>query len=147
MSSLIIKSLVSAAFVLSSLMPAAALPVMPHAPAIQQGQSPEVIQVRDHRRGFYRHRHHGYYNGHRGYRHHRHGYRRHNGYWFPPAAFALGAIIGGAIASQPHVVVRPGYLSASHVRYCYNRYRSYRQYDNSFQPYHGPRRICRSPYY
>jgi len=97
-----------------------------------------------------------YYNGHRGYRHHRPGYRRYGDFWFPPAAFALGAIIGGAIASQPsyepryyerRVVPGPRYDSGSaHVRWCYNRYRSYRAWDNTFQPYHGPRQQCWSPY-
>lgn len=33
-----------------------------------------------------------------------------------------------------------------HVRWCYNRYRSYRAYDNTFQPNYGPRRQCYSPY-
>ena len=37
--------------------------------------------------------------------------------------------------------------SRAHYDYCFNRYRSYRAYDNTFQPYHGPRRLCRSPYY
>jgi len=37
-------------------------------------------------------------------------------------------------------------LPASHVRWCHNRYRSYRASDNTFQPYNGPRRQCRSPY-
>ncbi|WP_417424939.1 BA14K family protein [Hoeflea sp.] len=37
-------------------------------------------------------------------------------------------------------------MSRSHVDYCYNRYRSYRAYDNTYQPYHGRRRACRSPY-
>lgn len=37
-------------------------------------------------------------------------------------------------------------LPAAHVRWCDNRYRSYRASDNSFQPYNGPRRQCRSPY-
>lgn len=37
-------------------------------------------------------------------------------------------------------------LSASHYRWCDSRYRSYRYSDNTFQPYHGPRRHCRSPY-
>jgi hypothetical protein len=82
----------------------------------------------------------GYYNGHRGYRDRRPGYRYHNGYWFPLAAFAAGAIIGGAM-SQP----RPAY-GGSHVEWCQNRWRSYRAYDNSYQPNSGPRRICVSPY-
>ena len=33
-----------------------------------------------------------------------------------------------------------------HLRWCHNRYRSYREYDNTFQPYHGPRQHCLSPY-
>jgi hypothetical protein len=37
--------------------------------------------------------------------------------------------------------------SSAHVRWCYRHYRSYREWDNTFQPYHGPRRPCRSPYY
>ena len=37
-------------------------------------------------------------------------------------------------------------LSQAHVNWCYSRYRSYRAWDNTFQPYHGPRRQCRSPY-
>lgn len=37
-------------------------------------------------------------------------------------------------------------VSSAHVRWCYNRYRSYRAWDNTFQPYHGPRRLCWSPY-
>jgi hypothetical protein len=81
----------------------------------------------------------GYYNGHRGYRDRRPGYRQHNGYWFPLAAFAAGAIIGGA-ANQ----ARPSYGS-SHQSWCANRWRSYRAYDNTYQPSNGPRRQCVSP--
>ena len=51
-----------------------------------------------------------------------------------------GAIIGGAVADRP---VRYG---GSHVEWCANRYRSYRAYDNTYQPYNGPRRLCNSPY-
>lgn len=38
-------------------------------------------------------------------------------------------------------------LSVSHYRWCHLQYRSYRQYDNTYQPYHGPRQQCISPYY
>ncbi|TIU38734.1 MAG: BA14K family protein, partial [Mesorhizobium sp.] len=31
-------------------------------------------------------------------------------------------------------------------RWCYDRYRSYRAWDNSYQPYGGPRQQCLSPY-
>jgi hypothetical protein len=37
-------------------------------------------------------------------------------------------------------------LSRAHVQWCYDRYRSYRSYDNTFQPYNGPRQQCYSPY-
>ncbi|MCW0000439.1 BA14K family protein [Pararhizobium sp. YC-54] len=92
------------------------------------------------RRGYYRRGGYSYYNGHRGYNYYRRGYREYNGWWFPLGAFATGAIIGGAIAQPP---VRYG---GSHAEWCYNRYRSYRAYDNTYQPYGGPRRQCISPY-
>ncbi len=83
-----------------------------------------------------------YWRGHRGYDHYRPGYRRHGDLWFPLAAFAAGAIISGAIAND----APPAYSGNAHVRYCYNRYKSYRASDNTFQPYNGPRRQCISPY-
>jgi hypothetical protein len=94
------------------------------------------------RRGYHRRNGYSYYNGYRGYNYRRSGYREYNGVWFPLAAFATGAIIGGAIA-QPQPTVRYG---GSHVEWCYNRYRSYRAYDNTYQPNYGPRRQCNSPY-
>lgn len=92
-------------------------------------------------RGYYRGD--GYrYNGYRGYRYYRPGYRRYNDAWFPLAAFAGGLIIGNAISNS-----QPVYRGASsHTSWCYNRYRSYRAYDNTYQPYGGPRRQCYSPY-
>jgi len=97
---------------------------------------------REVRRDHYRHRP-GYYRGYRGYRAYRPGYRRYNdGFWYPAGAFIAGAIIGGAIANSPPVVREGG----SHVQWCYNRYRSYRASDNTFQPNSGPRRQCISPY-
>lgn len=46
----------------------------------------------------------------------------------------------------PKRVYRSSGLSQSHVNWCYNRYQSYRAWDNTFQPYHGPRQQCWSPY-
>ncbi len=83
-----------------------------------------------------------YWRGHRGYRHHRPGYRRHGDMWFPLAAFAAGAIISGAIANDRP----PPGAGSAHVSWCSQRYRSYRAYDNTWQPYNGPRRQCVSPY-
>ena len=85
----------------------------------------------------------GYWNGHRGYNYYRPGYRRHGDYWFPLAAFAAGAVISGAIVNNEQNRV---YEGNSHVQWCYNRYRSYRASDNTFQPNNGPRQQCRSPY-
>ena len=105
---------------------------MPLAKAgVAQTSDVEQVQYRERR---------GWHGGHRGYRHHRHGYRRHSdGWWYPLAAFGLGAAIGGAINNQPSV-------GGSHVQWCANRYRSYRAYDNTFQPNYGPRKQCVSPY-
>lgn len=93
------------------------------------------------RRDFHRRGDNYYFNGYRGYRHHRPGYREYNGWWFPAAAFIAGAIITGSV-NQGRVVRG----DSAHVRWCYDRYRSYRAWDNTFQPYNGPRRQCYSPY-
>ncbi|KQV68440.1 BA14K family protein [Rhizobium sp. Root1220] len=85
----------------------------------------------------------GWYGGYRGYPYYRDGYRHYNGYWYPLAAFGAGAIIGGAIAAQPRYAEPVG---SGHVAWCEQRYRSYRAYDNTFQPYNGPRQQCVSPY-
>ncbi|NKC51416.1 BA14K family protein [Ochrobactrum cytisi] len=159
--------LVGASFLIGAMVPVSAAPVMPTAPA---ASNENVQQVRDdrwrrgpghgnwggHRPGIVRAGmavlivRDGYWNGHRGYRHYRHGYRRSNdGWWYPLAAFGAGAIIGGAIAAPtpPPVYRAPAYgYSNSHVQWCYNRYRSYRASDNTFQPYNGPRQQCYSPY-
>jgi len=88
----------------------------------------------------------GYYNGYRGYRYQRNGYRYYNGWWFPAGAFVAGAIIGGAIANNNNYY-NNGYRGGNaHVQWCYDRYRSYRASDNTFQPYNGPRQQCYSPY-
>ncbi|OHV76346.1 BA14K family protein [Rhizobium sp. LCM 4573] len=83
-------------------------------------------------------------------RHYGHRYYRHRDRSNLGAAlggFAAGAIIGGALA-QPRYAPAPRYSGggSAHVNWCYSRYRSYRPYDNTFQPYNGPRRQCYSPY-
>jgi hypothetical protein len=47
---------------------------------------------------------------------------------------------------QPRRIYRTERLSSAHVRWCYDRYRSYRAWDNTFQPSYGPRKQCWSPY-
>ena len=139
-----ISMLAAGAVAVTGVAPASAT-MNPAKPAVPVAAIPAPIQVRDHivtgnevviRRG------HRYWNGHRGHRYFRHGYRRHyDGYWYPGAAFGLGIII----APQPRRIIRS--ISVSHINWCYARYRSYREYDNSWKPNHGPRRVCVSPYY
>ncbi|QKK19170.1 BA14K family protein [Rhizobium indicum] len=66
-------------------------------------------------------------------------YRRHDNSGAIIGGLAAGALIGGIIASQP----RARAYGSSHAEYCYSRYRSYRAYDNTYQPNYGPRRQCR----
>ena len=148
----VISLLSAGVLAISMSLPAMAAPQgFGHSVVFKTQQSNNIVKVRDHRRvyrshhrrgdhrrGFYRHGGHGWYNGHRGYRHYRHGYREYNGWWFP-AAILGGAIIGNAIVNAP----RGG---SAHVQWCYDRYRSYRASDNTYQPYNGPRRQCVSPY-
>jgi len=84
-----------------------------------------------------------YWNGHRGSRHYRNGYRRHGDLWFPAGAFIAGALITGAIINNNQNRV---YQGNAHVQWCYDRYRSYRASDDTFQPNYGPRQHCNSPY-
>lgn len=96
------------------------------------------------------------YRHHRHHRHWRHHHRRHyrsGGSFF----FGFGTPYYYRPYYRPYYVrppvyVRPTYVapaygrSSAHVRWCYNRYRSYRASDNTYQPYNGPRRQCYSPY-
>ncbi|APO76250.1 BA14K-like protein [Rhizobium etli 8C-3] len=95
----------------------------------------------------------GYYGGNRGYRYNRYYGRRYHDYDNDNDAaaiiggLALGAIVGGALA-QPYYGAPSSYAYGGngHTSWCYSRYRSYRAWDNTFQPYYGPRRQCVSPY-
>ena len=141
----ILAAAMAATFALTSLSTVAAAPVF--SPKANFAQSGDVIQVKEkwRRKNFHRRGNTAYYNGHRGYRNHRRGYRQYNGFWFPLGAFAAGAIIGGAIANGNNYNNYNG-GGSRHVQWCYDRYRSYRASDNTFQPYHGPRQRCYSPY-
>lgn len=58
-----------------------------------------------------------------------------------------GPYYGPRVIYRPRVVYRSSMrMSDAHIQWCYNRYRSYRAYDNTFQPYNGPRQQCYSPY-
>jgi len=156
----IVTGALAAAFLLglSSTLPAMAspMPTLRSLPAtigerpmadLHEVQSPVFGEREYYGAGQYRHGR-GYWRGHRGYTHRRPGYRYHSGYWYPPAAFIAGAIIGGAIAAQPAPRAPSGsyHYGPAHVEWCMGRYRSYRASDNTFQPYSGRRQSCRSPY-
>ncbi|MBX4865479.1 MULTISPECIES: BA14K family protein [Rhizobium] len=151
-------AVLAVAVVLTSFVPSQAIQ-MPAAPKVEKSSAVENVQYyyrrdyyRPYRRDYYRPGYRpgayyrpGWYGGYRGYSYYRPGYRRYNGYWYPLAAFGAGAVIGGAIA-QPRYVAPAPRMGSSHVAWCANRYRSYRAYDNTFQPYNGPRQQCYSPY-
>lgn len=52
-----------------------------------------------------------------------------------------------AHAPNRHTTRKQVYAGSNrHLAWCFNRYRSYRLMDNTFQPYQGPRQECLSPY-
>ena len=105
----------------------------------------------------------GNWNGGRHWRYNRGGYYGggyYGGYYDNGAAALLGLGLGFGLGSLYQGYYNNGYynngyyaprryyrnVSSAHVRWCYNRYRSYRAWDNTFQPYNGPRQPCYSPY-
>jgi len=75
--------------------------------------------------------HHGKHghHGHHGHGHHRHGYHGHKFFTF-----------------QVYKAPNYGYWQ-QHLAWCQNHYRSFRAFDNTFQPIKGRRRVCISPFY
>lgn len=149
---------IASALVAASVLPAEAMPIV-KAPA---GDSSNVQTVQYHGGPNYR-RYDGRGHGKRynnGYNNHYHGHRpppgppprRDYGWdgdnWVPLAILGAGAlIIGGAVAAGNNAPRQVSGLNPKHYAWCEQRYRSYRPSDNSFQPYHGPREQCLSPYY
>ncbi|WP_428426567.1 BA14K family protein [Pararhizobium sp.] len=142
---------ISAVTALTSFVPAQAFPTVVRTQTTQS----DIVQVGDHAgRQIIRKNHRGNgwdrnRNNHRrdrwdrDRRNDRHGYYRNDRRYRNNNAGAIigglaaGAIIGGAIASQPR------YSNGnSHTQACYARYRSYRASDNTYQPNYGPRRQC-----
>ncbi|MEP4031101.1 BA14K family protein [Roseibium polysiphoniae] len=48
-------------------------------------------------------------------------------------------------SSRPFAHIKD-HVWKQHVSWCHNRFKSYNSYDNSYQPYNGPRQHCWSPY-
>jgi hypothetical protein len=79
----------------------------------------------------------GMWRGYRGSQHPRPGYRRHaDGFWYPRKAFGLLGKRKGPDGDKMH----------EHLSWCHAKYWSYRESDDTFQPYRGERRRCMSPF-
>ncbi|AGF75137.1 hypothetical protein BAnh1_12700 [Bartonella australis AUST/NH1] len=94
-------------------------------------------------------------NGFKGYYNYRRGYRRYSdGWWYPETAFTEVARLDikrpsleATLAlkkpdATPSLGKREPWMLKEHINSCIARYRSYNQNDNSYQPFHGPRRQC-----
>lgn len=89
-------------------------------------------------------------------RYHRRHYRHHHGHGGAGIYFNFGN--GSFSLTVPERRYYPRYHhrryydyprrnSTAHVNWCSARYRTYEAWNNTFQPYHGSRRQCISPYY
>lgn len=88
----------------------------------------------------------GMLNGYKGYRHHRPGYRRHSDkWWYPIEAFEVKKSPAQKGETETEKRNHKA-LPERHVRWCMQKYLSYRVEDNTFQPYDGPRKTCHSSY-
>ena len=168
-SSTIKSGLIALGIVSGITAPSAAGPIMqPNLSIPTSTAAPTVTDVRDswaggNNGGNFRFRRSGNWNGHHwngGGRHwNRGGWRHGGGRYYDDGAGAaiLGLGLGLGLGSMynnynyydgPPVrrYYRSGRISNAHVQWCYNRYRSYRSWDNTFQPYGGPRQQCYSPY-
>jgi hypothetical protein len=76
----------------------------------------------------------GMWRGYRGSAERLPGLRRHSdGYWYPEKAFA-------ALCGKRETCV------TDHTSWCRSKYWSYREHDDTYQPYQGKRRKCVSPF-
>lgn len=86
-------------------------------------------------------RHHGGWHGHRGGWHHRGG-----NFGAGLAGFAAGALLGGAVASEPYYYDEPGYSYRPEygpsVEWCIQHYRSYDVRTQTYLGYDGERHPC-----
>jgi hypothetical protein len=86
-------------------------------------------------------------------KHHYHNKRHYNNrdvFVSGAIGLAAGALIGNAIASPNHYYTRPRVVTyapkpwtGAWYRYCADKYRSFDPRSGTFQPYHGPRQLCR----
>lgn len=90
-----------------------------------------------------------YRRGHHIHRGHRYGKRAYRRHYRPRSGFSVEF----GYRSAPRYRAAPVYrrapvvsYGARHHAWCEGKYRSYSRHTGTFQPYHGPRRRCNSPY-
>ena len=132
----------------------AGLRTITNAAPATDGARAEQVQYRDryerrHDRRWDRDRR---WNRHHDRRHYR-DYRRHRDYYRhrrgPSVYFDIAPTyryVEPRYVAPRYVAPRGRAYASDHVNWCYNRYRSYRASDNTFQPNYGPRRACHSPF-
>ncbi|WP_455474124.1 BA14K family protein [Bartonella sp. B30(2025)] len=94
-------------------------------------------------------------NGFKGYRHYRSGYRKYSdNWWYPEQAFVTFPLLNTKHvplktvsaftkeSSLPALEKEKPWMLKQHIDSCMERYRSYNKNDNSYQPFHGPRKQC-----
>ncbi|WP_375703199.1 BA14K family protein [Bartonella sp. AD13SXNS] len=102
-------------------------------------------------------------NGFKGYHDYRRGYVKYkDNWWYPEAAFVTSPHLstqGASLkvvsdtkreflaSSSEKLEKKEPWMLKQHIESCRVRYRSYNKNDNSFQPFHGPRKQCLSHFF
>ena len=115
-----------------AVMPANAI-TMP-ALTVPAAEQPEIIQVRDHGHGHGHHHHHNRWGS---------GHRLHGSDSYYDDDSDSGVLFKSFVTGTLFNSQRSQSYYGSHARDCASRYRSYRPSDNTYQPSHGPRQLCR----
>ncbi|WP_042995530.1 BA14K family protein [Bartonella quintana] len=119
-----------------------------HASPVQENVAPLIFTGRRELNGF------------KGYRHYRRGYRKYSDdWWYPKTAFVAFPHLNtkhvplkAILASKKMLLIsssekKEPWMLKQHVDSCRARYRSYNKNDNSYQPFHGPRKQCLSHFF
>ncbi|WP_455480720.1 BA14K family protein [Bartonella sp. B12(2025)] len=99
-------------------------------------------------------------NGFKGYHNYRRGYRKYrDNWWYPEAAFVTLPHLNTkraslkAVSEEERMFLisslkkKEPWMFKQHIESCRARYRSYNKSDNSYQPFHGPRKQCLSRFF
>jgi hypothetical protein len=67
------------------------------------------------------------------------------GYGYGHGSYNKGHVVKKVIVNRPFAHIQDR-IWHQHVDWCQGRFRTYNTYDNTYQPYSGPRAQCWSPY-